>query len=466
MVQNMSYQLGEEGGGNEVIQLESLCMNCGDNGTTRMLFMDIPHWRQVVVMAFECPHCNFQNNELKPAAAVAEKGLKIILTVDSSTEPEVLSRQIVKSENACISIPEVELEIPGSKGQLTTVEGIISNTISDLQMGQADRRRAGDLQSANAIDDYCQKLANLKTQVFTVILDDPSGNSYISSKVDPAQDSQMKLTYYERTKEQIQEIGLSVGAQNTEIQPSDPHHGHNPIGAVGARIAIANAQGQEATNLLTKYSTPEEVMILPGSCYTCGADCDTRMFQTSIPFFKDIIVMSNACDVCGYRNSEVKSNTGISEKGSILRLSVVDANDLRRDLIKSDTAEIEIPEIELDMSTGLMGGLVTTVEGLLTQIKEQLKKLSGFHLGDSAEEGQKQRWLEVVQNLENYANLEQQWTLVIKDPLSNSFIAPSLDDPKLDDRLVIQQYERSKDEEDQLGITELKKMEENTMQEQ
>ena len=37
--------------------LESLCMRCGENGTTRLLMTKVPHFRELVVMAFDCPHC-------------------------------------------------------------------------------------------------------------------------------------------------------------------------------------------------------------------------------------------------------------------------------------------------------------------------------------------------------------------------------------------------------------------------
>lgn len=37
------------------------------------------------------------------------------------------------------------------------------------------------------------------------------------------------------------------------------------------------------------------------------------MFSTAIPHFKDVIIMSNACDACGYRDSEVKPGGGFSD---------------------------------------------------------------------------------------------------------------------------------------------------------
>ena len=41
--------------------------------------------------------------------------------------------------------------------------------------------------------------------------------------------------------------------------------------------------------------------------------------------------------------------------------------DLRRDLIKSESADVEVPELELVLTHGTLGGRVTTVEGLLSE---------------------------------------------------------------------------------------------------
>ena len=46
------------------------------------------------------------------------------------------------------------------------------------------------------------------------------------------------------------------------------------------------------------------------------------MHNTYIPFFKEVIIMSNACDVCGYRNSEVKPGGGFSDMGRDITLQV------------------------------------------------------------------------------------------------------------------------------------------------
>lgn len=34
-------------------------------GTTRLLLTRIPHFKEVILMAFECPHCGNRNNEIQ-----------------------------------------------------------------------------------------------------------------------------------------------------------------------------------------------------------------------------------------------------------------------------------------------------------------------------------------------------------------------------------------------------------------
>ena len=54
-----------------VEEIESMCVNCGENvhliciawlivmlqGTTRLLLTKIPYFREVIIMSFSCPHC-------------------------------------------------------------------------------------------------------------------------------------------------------------------------------------------------------------------------------------------------------------------------------------------------------------------------------------------------------------------------------------------------------------------------
>ncbi|KAI3476318.1 hypothetical protein L1887_62082 [Cichorium endivia] len=66
--------------------------------------------------------------------------------------------------------------------------------------------------------------------------------------------------------------------------------------------------------------------------------------------------MSTNCDNCGYKDNEVKSGSAISELGRKLTLRVEDKEDLSRDVLKSETAGFAIPEIDLHLAPGTLGG--------------------------------------------------------------------------------------------------------------
>lgn len=94
--------------------------------------------------------------------------------------------------------------------------------------------------------------------------------------------------------------------------------------------------------------------------------------------------MCNACDGCGYKSSEVKGAGPISPSGRRITVQVQQPGDLNRDVIKADSATVSVPEIDLEVTSGAMGGLITTVEGLMVAIKDALQSLHSFQLGDSA----------------------------------------------------------------------------------
>ena len=41
----------------------------------------------------------------------------------------------------------------------------------------------------------------------------------------------------------------------------------------------------------------------------------------------------------------------------------------RRDVIKAETASLSVPELDLEVTTGVFGGLITTVEGLVAAVR-------------------------------------------------------------------------------------------------
>ena len=69
------------------------CSRCNTPSETKMHLLDIPHFKEVIVMSTNCDSCGFKSNEVKAGGAVAEKGRRITLIM---TEIDDLSRDILK----------------------------------------------------------------------------------------------------------------------------------------------------------------------------------------------------------------------------------------------------------------------------------------------------------------------------------------------------------------------------------
>lgn len=109
----------------------------------------------------------------------------------------------------------------------------------------------------------------------------------------------------------------------------------------------------------------EETFEFESTCWICGSIGMYKLLRTQLPFVKEVLIMSYCCGECGFRDTEVKTLSEISEKGKEYELSVICEEDLQRGIFKSDTASVKIPEIKLELTNGILGGLQTTVQGLL-----------------------------------------------------------------------------------------------------
>jgi zinc finger protein len=129
--------------------------------------------------------------------------------------------------------------------------------------------------------------------------------------------------------------------------------------------------------------------------------------------------------------------------------------DLSRDVLKSEEASICIPEIGLEITQGSMGGKFTTIEGLLRSLHEQLSMTNKFTLGDSVDKSKKGEFVEFLTKLEELADGKKNFTFIIDDPVANSFVQ-NLYAPDDDPEMAYELYERSWDEDEELGIHQMK----------
>ncbi|KAK3849514.1 hypothetical protein Pcinc_043739, partial [Petrolisthes cinctipes] len=200
--------LASESDDPHVTVVPSLCMVCHNMGTTRLLMTRIPHYKEVILTSFECDDCGNRNSGCQ-TGRVGERGVRYRLEVRETRD---LARQVVRSEHATVNIPELELEIPpmSEKGEVTTVEGLLHQTQEGLTRDQEARRHLQP-QVAQQIDAFLHRLTACVTlqAPFTIIVDDPSGNSFVENPMVPQKDPRLTVNTYQRTHEQNHTLGLA-----------------------------------------------------------------------------------------------------------------------------------------------------------------------------------------------------------------------------------------------------------------
>ena len=446
-------------------EIESLCMNCHADGTTRILITKIPFFREIVIMSFSCPECGFRNNEIQSAGQIQEKGAKCALRVESDAD---LQRQVVKSDTCVFRIEDLDLEIPPGKGRYTNVEGVISGVRQDLESHQNERMSQMP-EVGEKVAGVIRSLAGMvegRTFPFTLSADDPSGNSWIEPKPGEAAGKWAK-SEYNRTPAQNAALGLGDNVpppphQHTQAQDSEQRTEYSANGMVPSQ-AVDGAP--TANNVDDEDIVEDQVYSFPASCPGCTRPCATNMKMVNIPHFKQVVLMSTACEHCGYRSNEVKTGGEVSEKGRRITLQVQNKEDLSRDILKSESAVLECPELQLRVEPGTMGGRFTTVEGILTQIKRDLRAQAfGLEDGDatiptgdsnSMAAESRQAWDFFFENLSGAIDGKKAFTLALVDPLASSYVQ-SLTAPEPDPQIEVQDYERTGQEEEHLGLKDIK----------
>lgn len=344
---------------------------------------------------------------------------------------------------------ELDFEIPPStqKGILNTVEGFISKAIEDLNDGQPARKQV-DIEVWKKIEDILAKLRKYQEveEDFTVTLNDPSGNSHLESLAEALDDPNMKTYRYRRTDEQNSLVGLDPEKEH-QLEEEEKR-----VGKISASSTMSILY-LSLTNLAEALKS--EVFSIPSNCSNCSAPVECKMKLVDIPYFKEVILMSAVCEACGYKTVEVKAGGEIAEKGKRIILKIEDKEDLSRDILKSESCSVQIPEIELQLDSGTLGGKFSTVEGLLQNVHDELKEKSSFSRGDSVPGEKMKRFEEFLRKLQSCINLEMKYTLIMDDPLGNSYLQ-NLYAPDPDPNLEIMEYERSWEQNEFFGLNDLK----------
>ena len=378
-----------------------------------------------------------------------------MLKIDNITDME---RQIVKSDTAVFIIKDLDLEIPPGRGKLTNLEGIFAEVAEDLKYAQPQRREQ-DLKSAQKIDQVIETLERIvRGEQFpcSVVLDDPAGNSWIEPSPNESTSKYLR-TEYARSLQQNTALGLAaepadVEPQSAVLDPASVNLAH-----------MASVEGTGNAPLDDMDILEGKMYCLPCQCPGCMKSAIMNIQMVNIPYFKQVMVNAVVCDHCGYRTSDVKTGGEVPQKGRRIQLHVRGPHDLRRDILKSETCNLRIPACRVEVVPGTMGGRFTTVEGLLTQIRDDLKgsifdtdvdDVAGS-FGDSMPETQKKVWIEFFGTLDKAIRGEIEYTVHLEDPFANSYVQ-SLTAPDPDPQIHIEDYERTVEEEEELGLTDMR----------
>lgn len=152
----------------------------------------------------------------------------------------------------------------------------------------------------------------------------------------------------------------------------------------------------------------------------------------------------------------MKTGGEIPEKGRRITLTVKNMEDLARDILKSESCAMSCPELNLSVEPGTLGGRFTTIEGLLTQVRDDLHS-SIFDIdtaGDSMDLGTKEKWEAFFTKLSTAIKGEVEFKIILEDPLAASYVQ-SLTAPEPDEQMSTEEYERTEEEEEGLGLRDM-----------
>lgn len=176
---------------------------------------DIPHFGRVMISTLICPRCGYRSSDVIPLADLPPGRYSVKVNHRSC-----LSTRVIRSSTSTIKIPEFGIRIdPGSanEGYITNIEGVLTRILSIID--QMIRDLYAHPHEFENTDERIEKAGFLKDTIeaiigddeklpveFTMIIEDPSGNSALVSEYEAIFKEDLK-------EEEIVELmgGLNAG---------------------------------------------------------------------------------------------------------------------------------------------------------------------------------------------------------------------------------------------------------------
>lgn len=155
---------------------ETPCPSCGEPLYFIFYRTKISYEEAVEIETFFCKKCLYKNSQIRQIDR--HEPITLVFQVRNHDD---LRTVLYRSPEARISIPELETDIePGeiSTGEITTVEGVLSQILDKLQLLDEEDASPEDLR---AIREKIEGIIQGSAEKFTFVIDDPMGKSRINS---------------------------------------------------------------------------------------------------------------------------------------------------------------------------------------------------------------------------------------------------------------------------------------------
>ena len=155
------------------------CPVCNSNKFfTNKKIVDIPNYGKILLLTLICNECNYKVNDVYNLES--KKPLRYIFNCRKIGD---LNVRVIKSGNSTIHIPEIGVDIepgPSSEGYITNVEGILRRIELILELLKKNNKSPEETEKIIEKQEVMNAIFEGKYP-FTLIIEDPTGNSCIIS---------------------------------------------------------------------------------------------------------------------------------------------------------------------------------------------------------------------------------------------------------------------------------------------
>lgn len=180
------------------LEEKSECPFCGRKSLeSSFTSLNIPYFSEIFLVKFQCPLCGYNVSDFLST----RYGKSIRCTYAVKSEKELAAR-VIRAATGTIRIPELGTIIepgPASQAFITNIEGVVTNI---LDVAVTARKWAESEDEKRNCDLAIEKIKKAKSGElpFTLIIEDPFGNSMIIAK------DQSNVSVEELTEEELRNL--------------------------------------------------------------------------------------------------------------------------------------------------------------------------------------------------------------------------------------------------------------------